>query len=112
MEAITTVKALVKELSHCLNNEKHVLDVMDHVKIPREEFERYYSWSDEEYTRNVLARNEDFEVLLICWEKGQSSPIHDFNPNYALEHNLPVTENVISRRKRSFVGSDDSYSRV
>jgi len=34
----------------------------------------------------VLARTENFEVLLICWEKGQSSPIHDFNSQEAWIH--------------------------
>jgi cysteine dioxygenase len=29
------------------------------------------------YTRNLIARNEWFEMLLLCWNKGQSSPIHN-----------------------------------
>ncbi len=86
MENITTVEGLVKALSECDDCGNHVLDVMSGVKIPREEFERYYSWNDEKYTRNILARNSDFEVLLICWEKGQSSPIHDFNAQEAWVH--------------------------
>ncbi|WP_436516596.1 cysteine dioxygenase [Ekhidna sp. To15] len=86
MEKITTVEGLVQALSQCNEEGDHVLDVMSHVKIPREEFQRYYSWSDDKYARNVLARNQDFEVLLICWEKGQSSPIHDFNAQEAWVH--------------------------
>jgi cysteine dioxygenase len=29
------------------------------------------------YTRNLIARNEWFELLLLCWDAGQSSPIHN-----------------------------------
>jgi cysteine dioxygenase len=29
------------------------------------------------YTRNLLHRCEYFEVLLLCWESEQASPIHD-----------------------------------
>ncbi|MEP1032262.1 cysteine dioxygenase family protein [Ekhidna sp.] len=86
METITTVEGLVHALNQCKESGTHVLDVMNKVKVPRAEFERYYSWDDEKYTRNVLARNDDFEVLLVCWEKGQSSPIHDFNTQEAWVH--------------------------
>lgn len=86
METIKNVDALVQALSQCGDRKSHVLDVMSNVQIPRSEFEKYYSWNDEKYARNVLARNDDFEVLLICWEKGQSSPIHDFNSQEAWVH--------------------------
>ena len=29
------------------------------------------------YTRNLIAYDEKFTILLLCWEKGQMSPIHD-----------------------------------
>ncbi len=29
------------------------------------------------YTRTLVGYDEQFIVLLLCWEKGQSSPIHD-----------------------------------
>ena len=86
MEKIRTIEALITELNDKKSNPVKVLDIMRRVDIPREEFERYYSWDDDRYTRNVLARNEEFEVLLICWEKGQSSPIHDFNSQEAWIH--------------------------
>ena len=53
------------------------------MEIPTEEFERYYCWNDARYTRNLLARTEDFEALLVCWEQDQTSPVHDFNSQEA-----------------------------
>lgn len=29
------------------------------------------------YARNVLARSQWYELVVICWRSGQSSPIHD-----------------------------------
>ena len=35
-------------------------------------------WFDrEQYTRNLLHRTGDYELLLLCWDRGQASPIHD-----------------------------------
>lgn len=109
MEAIKKVEELVKVLKNCVENDNHVLEVMNNVKIPQGEFERYYSWSDDKYARNVLARNDDFEVLLICWEKGQSSPIHDFNAQEAWIH--PIEGMLREERFKKNV-DDDGLERV
>jgi len=34
-------------------------------------------FEDQGYTRNLVHRCEEFELLLLCWEAGQESPIHD-----------------------------------
>ncbi len=86
MEKIKTVEKLISEFVDTKSNPSKVLEIMRKVDIPREELEKYYSWDDENYARNVLARNDEFELLLICWEQGQSSPIHDFNSQEAWIH--------------------------
>ena len=62
------------------------LDVMRESDIPVSEYERYYHWNDERYTRNLLVRNDKFELVLICWEKGQTSYIHDYDAHDAWVH--------------------------
>jgi cysteine dioxygenase len=52
-------------------------DIIRSMKMPKRVFENCYSWSDEGYTRNCIVENEKFELILICWEKGQATPIHD-----------------------------------
>lgn len=37
----------------------------------------YQSWSKTCYARNCIAENECFELILICWEGQQMTPIHD-----------------------------------
>ena len=34
-------------------------------------------FSDERYSRNLLAHGPQFYALVLCWQPGQASPIHD-----------------------------------
>ena len=83
---------------------------MCRVDLPREELETYCTWDDENYVRNVLARNDEFEILLICWEEGQSSPIHDFNSQEAWIH--PVHGWIKEERFKINPGDDIRLERV
>ncbi len=38
---------------------------------------RYFHWSKKFYTRNLIFKNERFEMMAVCWDKGQSSKIHN-----------------------------------
>ena len=38
---------------------------------------RYFHWSPSFYTRNLIYKDERFEMLAICWEAGQQSTIHN-----------------------------------
>ncbi|MFK7951890.1 MAG: cysteine dioxygenase family protein [Ekhidna sp.] len=109
METIKTIDELVQKLSLMKKDHSKVLDIMSLVEIPREDFERYFRWSDARYTRNVLARTEDFEVLLVCWEKGQISPIHDFNSQEAWIH--PVVGKLREERFKINI-EDERLERV
>jgi cysteine dioxygenase len=39
--------------------------------------ERYFFWSERCYTRNLIFKDERFELMAICWDKGQISRIHN-----------------------------------
>ncbi|MFK8039452.1 MAG: cysteine dioxygenase family protein [Crocinitomicaceae bacterium] len=52
-------------------------DILRNLKIPLSTFNQFCSWSDDHYTRNCIVNNKDFELILLCWNKGQSTPIHD-----------------------------------
>lgn len=38
--------------------------------------DKYVSYCEERYTRHLVHKDEDFELLVICWSSGQSAPIH------------------------------------
>ena len=82
---IKTVKDLVKALKNKPEDESY-LRIMQSIDIPENEFEKFFTWNSEHYTRNSLIHTDDFELLLVCWEKGQSSVIHDFASNAAWTH--------------------------
>jgi cysteine dioxygenase len=52
-------------------------DIMRSIEIPSSALESYCSWSNESYTRNCIIENEKFALILLCWEGGQVTPIHD-----------------------------------
>lgn len=52
--------------------------------IIESEWRDHICYSDEGYKRNLIFRNEDYEILLLCWKAGQKSQIHDHAPNGCL----------------------------
>ena len=38
---------------------------------------RFFHWSDKFYTRNLIFKDARFEMMAICWNKGQVSRVHN-----------------------------------
>ncbi|MFT6167720.1 MAG: cysteine dioxygenase [Vicingaceae bacterium] len=87
MDTIKTVDKLKEVLEQKVPKDSY-LEIMQSIDIPIREFEKYYSWKKDGYSRNCLIKTNDFELLLICYEKGQETPIHDFDSNQAWIHTL------------------------
>lgn len=51
--------------------------VVSRLRITPADVLRYQNWSDERYTRTRFYEGERFEILVLCWNEGQWSPIHD-----------------------------------
>jgi cysteine dioxygenase len=47
------------------------------VRVDERTLEPYLTWSSGRYTRNLVARDDAFELIAICWEKDARSAIHD-----------------------------------
>ena len=45
--------------------------------VEHDDWRRYALFDDALYTRNLVARNAEFEMLVLCWSEGQASPIHN-----------------------------------
>src|SRR6185369_2202464 len=50
---------------------------------------RYFHWRSEWYTRNLIYRDERFEMMAICWESGQQSVVHN-HANQSCWMTVPV----------------------
>lgn len=53
------------------------LSILESTEISSTCYKEFSSWSSENYTRNCITINDEFELILLCWEKGQQTPIHD-----------------------------------
>ena len=47
------------------------------LEIDHDEIAPYLNFEDDRYQRNLLRRTENYEALLLCFEAGQRTPIHD-----------------------------------
>lgn len=83
MKRVTTVRKLNQMLNLCAKGFYDVFDLIQHLDIPKEAFDRYCQWDADHYTTVLIGRNEKFEVVLTCWEVGQCSFIHHFNAQKA-----------------------------
>ncbi len=71
---VTSLDELIVALEeHDLSEYPKILKSME---IPASNFDAYKTWNDEEYTRNCIIRSTKFELLLLCWNEGQKTPIH------------------------------------
>jgi cysteine dioxygenase len=77
LKHIKTISGLIKQLSN--SDKEAIKGVIDKLKIPISAFEKLATWDDSHYTRNCIARTQNFELLLLCWQAGQETPVHCHN---------------------------------
>jgi cysteine dioxygenase len=54
-----------------------VCEVLRGMSVRRETLAPYLHFAPKRYTRNLIYRDELFELLALCWEPGTQSPIHN-----------------------------------
>ena len=74
--SMTEVRDALLALPHPFRRED-VHRVVSRLRATPAELVRYQNWSDERYTRTRFYGGERFEILVLCWSEGQTSPIHD-----------------------------------
>lgn len=95
MPAIRTVKELVEAL-HAGPGSDGYLGILRRVDIPATEFADMCRFNEKHYTRTCITRTEDFELLLICYEPGQRTSIHDYDTEEAWVY--PVEGAIVEER--------------
>lgn len=56
-----------------------VLDLCLDTDIDDASLSPYVHWHDSIYTRNLIYRDDLFEVMVVCWQKGQKTVLHTHN---------------------------------
>jgi cysteine dioxygenase len=74
MNSIESLEELIEKLNHSEHSNQG--KVIKQMNIPKSDFEEYASWDKKGYTRNCINRTNDYELVLLCWEKGDVTPIH------------------------------------
>ncbi|MBS1796469.1 MAG: cysteine dioxygenase family protein [Acidobacteria bacterium] len=80
MDMMVSVEKLVEGLRAIPDEEftcDNVYRFLGEHPVDVESLRKYFYWSSKFYTRNLIFKDERFEVMAICWEKGQISRIHD-----------------------------------
>jgi len=74
------IEALVEDLEACFRRDpagRAAPRALAEYARAHEDWTRFLRFDPALYTRNLVARNEQFEMLVLCWSAGQESPIHD-----------------------------------
>lgn len=74
------------------------------------DYNKYISFSDLNYKRNLICSSNCVDIYLICWKKGQKSKIHDHPEKGCIMYVLSgkLTENIYHRdfnEKLSYISS-------
>lgn len=92
---LTTIRDLLRELLRHRDPEAYG-DILLRYAVPTRDLEPYFRWNTRHYTRTCIHRNEDFELLVICYEPGQRTSVHDYDSQRAWIH--PVIGEVVEER--------------
>jgi cysteine dioxygenase len=77
-----------------------ILDLLHSAQLNSKMFSKFARFQPENYTRNLICKNENFELLLLCWEPGHITPIHDHSQQKCW---MNVIEGIITSENYNYV---------
>lgn len=75
MKSPENIQELIQLLSE--SSKTHYNSILNRINFDAIDFKAFESWSSEKYTRNCLHKDSQFELILLCWDEGQQTSIHD-----------------------------------
>jgi cysteine dioxygenase len=76
-DLIALLKTDVSVITHT-----RMIEVLQGLTVTEQELLAHGSFSESGYSRNTIVRDEQFEVVMICWKSGQRSLIHDHGASF------------------------------
>lgn len=67
------LRSIPDELFDC----QYVYDFLSETPVDLDSISKYCFWSKEFYTRNLIYKDDRFELMAVCWEPGQASRVHN-----------------------------------
>eukprot|EP00697_Spironema_sp_BW2_P014131 gnl/Spiro4/4506_TR2236_c0_g1_i1.p1 gnl/Spiro4/4506_TR2236_c0_g1~~gnl/Spiro4/4506_TR2236_c0_g1_i1.p1 ORF type:complete len:806 (+),score=180.07 gnl/Spiro4/4506_TR2236_c0_g1_i1:33-2420(+) len=86
---------LVAALKECFNKHQgkfscelnsEICGILRQLNFDRREWQQYMHFGDQIYTRNLLASDKNFSLILNCWHMKQGTPIHTHESNSVKPH--------------------------
>jgi cysteine dioxygenase len=62
----------------------HVTEAVQRLIVTDQEIAEQGSFRDHRYSRNLVFRDQRFEILILCWKSGQRSLIHDHGGSFGV----------------------------
>jgi len=56
---------------------ERILDFLQQNPVDKSSLAQYLYFAEDHYTRNLIHKTELFELIAVCWDIGQKSPIHN-----------------------------------
>lgn len=76
---------LIKQIGNTLKNQNNLKTCYDFLKkYKSNDYKKFVKFSDINYKKNLVYRNTDFEVFVVCWTPKQKTLIHDHSENGCL----------------------------
>ena len=76
-EKISTIEQLIKNLNLGPGYGGYN-EMFSSIEVPLADWEKFYSWKENRYTINCLSSCDGYELLLMCWQRDHSSPVHSY----------------------------------
>jgi cysteine dioxygenase len=58
-------------------NPARMQDILNRLVVTAEEVQPHALFSEKRYARNLVYKDREFEIMIMCWKAGQRSSIHD-----------------------------------
>jgi cysteine dioxygenase len=75
MIAINSIEKLIESLDQSSNAK--FPEIIKAINMKYDDFESCMTWKDSAYTRNCIVKTDTYELILLCWEPGAVTAIHD-----------------------------------
>jgi cysteine dioxygenase len=96
-EVLATLQREIKPVGqHDRDHVAHISGLLEKENVQKEEWSQFAHFLENRYTRHLVAHDENFTVLLLCWNKKQRSPIHDHSGSSCW---VKVLEGAITERR-------------
>ncbi len=69
----------VREIASGVVTKAAISELINGLAIDPSDLEPYKHWEPDRHTRNLIFRNEMIEVMLVCWNVGNITPLHTHN---------------------------------